>query len=93
MSQYDARHSGEIEYADRRGPGRLESVLRTSGDSMPPAVRARLERRLAEHRARSGEAPTPPTEPALDLTTDEGRREHAERLMAETQADRLLEGI
>jgi len=90
MKQIDSR--SEIEYCVRRGPDRLAAVLRTSGHTMPPETRARLQRRLAEREARTGDAP-PPKEPKLDLTTDDGRREHAERLVAETQADRLLEGI
>ncbi len=94
MSHPDAHGSGEIEYSVRRGPDRLAAVLRTSAHTMPPATRARLERRLAEHRARNGEVPPqPPIEPTLDVTTDAGRREHVERLLAETQAALLLEGI
>ena len=93
MKTIHTRSFGEIEYSDRRGPDRLESVLRTSGHTMPPETRARLERRLSEYRARTGEALPPPKEQKLDLTTDAGRAEHAERLVAETQADRLLEGI
>ena len=88
-----ARAFGEIEYSDRKGPERLASVLRTSGHTMPPETRARLQARLDQVQGRSGRpaSPTPPPEPVLDRTTPAGRREHVERLMAETQAALILE--
>ena len=91
-----ARASGRIEYAveqQRTDPcGYAERALASAGDSVPPEIRNRIGRKIRDYRARHGQASAMPTEP-IDLTTDKGRKEHVDRLVAEAQADRLLEGI
>jgi hypothetical protein len=93
-SKISARASGQIEYADLADPDRLEQILRSSSEQMPPAIRGRLQARLTEQRARTGQpAIVVPADQPLDTSTSAGRLEHTERLLAEVQAERLLEGI
>lgn len=79
-----ARVPGEIEYSDQRGAGRLEQMLRTDGDAVPREVRARIESKIREYRDRP---------PSPDLSTPAGRVEYTLGLVAQIEAERLLEAI
>jgi hypothetical protein len=91
-----ARASGLMEFAAMRqsDPAEYaERALASGSGSVPPAIRARIEAGIREYRARRGQAAASASVPRLDTSTDAGKFEQSQRLMAEQQAERLLGGI
>jgi hypothetical protein len=90
-----ARASGLMEFAAMRQSDPCEyaeRALASGSGSVPPAIRARIEAGIRAHRARRG-GNAVPSVPQVDTSTDAGKFEQTQRLMAEQQAERLLEGI
>jgi hypothetical protein len=85
-----ARASGAtIEYADfgpdHGGERRAHAILRSDIGSMPPAIRRKIVNRIRQSR---GLKPLPP-----DFDTSQlSKPEYLERLLAQNQAEMLLEG-